>query len=155
MLVFLVKYTTILGRHSVCFLVSKKKEIVLIALHNDIKPILFDKKSWFWRHVVVAKQLFRFFGKIENALSGCRQKSLISRKKLKCWVFLVFLKFFNVFAFESVGSNSFITIISFKRHSLHVLISWFWHRAIWPFAKVWWWFKSIFQRSQNRVQGGP
>ena len=80
MLLFLAKSMTFGGSLSVRFIFFKKDEIILIALQNDIKTILFDKKSRFWRHGVVAKQLFRFFGKIENALSGCRQKSLISRK---------------------------------------------------------------------------
>ena len=124
MLFFLAKSMTFWGSHSVRFIFFKKSEIILIALQNDIKTILFDKTSRFWRHGVVAKQLFRFFWKIENALSGCRQKSLISRKNQKN-VFFVFLTICHVFAFKLVGSNSFITMISLKRHSLFMLISGF------------------------------
>ena len=43
-------------------------------------------------------------------------------------------------------------MISLKRHSLFMRISWFWHRAIWSFAKVRRWFKSIFRRPQNQIQ---
>ena len=155
MLFFLAKSMTFWGSHSVRFLFFKKSEIIRIALQNDIKTILFDNKSQSWRHGVVAKQLFRFFWKIENALSGCRQKSLISRKKLKKRVFYFILTICHVFPFKLVGSNSFITMISLKRYSLFMRISWFWHRAIWPFAKVRWWFEALFQRPLNQVQGGP